>query len=79
MTYQRDPDLNPLSGRRDHIRRDDGSYSPLPIIFGVALMVAIGFFVISSLTGTDRGPNVQRSDAPNTTSVPRTTPTNPPK
>ena len=77
MTYQRDPDLNPLNGRRDYIRREDGSYSPLPIILGVALMVAIGFFVISSLT--DRGSNVQRSNAPNTTIVPRTTPANPPK
>ena len=72
MTNQRDP----VRDRNMNIRREDGSWSLMPILLGLALLLGLGYFVMNSMT-TDRGPNVQRTDAPVTTTVPRTTPTAP--
>jgi len=73
MTNQRDPERR---RPQDYIRRDDGSYSALPIMIGLALLVVLGIFLMNNL-GTDRGPSAQRTDAPVTNSTPRTTPTTP--
>ena len=72
MADQRDP----VRDRNMNIRREDGSWSLMPILLGLALLLAVGYFVMNSMT-TDRGPSVQRSEAPTSTSTPRTTPTTP--
>ena len=72
MTDQRDP----VRDRNMNIRREDGSWSLMPILLGLALLLGLGYVVMNSMT-TDRGPSVQRTDAPVTTTVPRTTPTAP--
>jgi hypothetical protein len=75
MTNQRDP-VRDRNNRNMNIRREDGSWSLMPIVLGLALLLGLGYFVMNSMT-IDRGPNVQRTDAPSTTTVPRTTPTAP--
>ena len=72
MADQRDP----VRDRNMNIRREDGSWSLMPILLGLALLLAVGYFVMNSMT-TDRGSSVQRSEAPTSTSTPRTTPTTP--
>ena len=72
MTDQRDP----VQPRNVSIRGDERSFGVMPILLGLALLLGLGYFAMNAMT-TDRDPSVQRSDAPVTSTTPRTTPTAP--
>ncbi len=61
MTNQRDPDRRP----GDFMRRDDGSWSTLPILLVVALILGGGYMIYSANwnAGTTE-PIAKRSEAP---------------
>jgi hypothetical protein len=79
MTFNRDPDRPDMRDRM-RIRRDDGSWSFLPILLGVALLLGIGIFFFGDwdnstsnpVTGTrTTGPT---TPPPATSTPPATTP-----
>ena len=73
MTYQRDPDRQRPT---DYIRRDDGSWSVLPILLGVAFVALLGYFLFSPGFNTtpDRPMIGERTETPNRTITPPTPP-----
>ncbi len=73
MAYQKDPDRQRLT---DYIRRDDGSWSVLPILLGVAFLALLGYFLFGPgfNTAPDRPMIGDRTETPNRTINPPTPP-----
>ena len=79
---QRDPTLDPRRrDRRDFIRRDEGSYSIMPIALVVAFVLVLGYlFLGNTFRTTDATRPVTSQNAPVTrTTPPAPTPTPAPK
>jgi hypothetical protein len=75
MTFNRDPD-SPMRDRM-RVRRDDGSWSALPILGVLAVVIAIGLILaIDWNATTDRpiGEPTARTAPPATSTPPATTP-----
>jgi hypothetical protein len=81
MTYQGDPNRN--TRRRDYMRRDDGSWSPLPLALAAAVLL-IGGYLLFWPTADRSAPMSRTSEQTNPTNAPgtsvnqRPTPTTPP-
>jgi|RhiMethySRZTD1v2_1073278.scaffolds.fasta_scaffold179866_2 hypothetical protein len=74
MTFNRDPDRPDMRDRM-RIRRDDGSWSFLPIVLGVALLLGIGILVFGDWdTRTDNPVTGTRTTGPTTTPPATSTP-----
>ena len=73
MTYQRDPD----GRRRYDLRREDGSYSMMPVALAVVFALLLGFILYSSMSGdrTDTpAVTTERTDRPAMPPASKTTP-----
>jgi hypothetical protein len=54
MTYQGDPD-RPRRRPQDYVRRDDGSWSVVPIVLVAALLLGLGYLLLGDWN-TETGP-----------------------
>jgi hypothetical protein len=54
MTYQGDPN-RPRRRPQDYVRRDDGSWSAMPIVLVGALLIGLGYLLLGDWN-TDTGP-----------------------
>ena len=66
MTYQRDPKRR---RPQDYVRREDGSWSLLPVMLGLLLLLGLGYFLFAADRAS--GPTTRTSQQ---TEQPRTTP-----
>ena len=74
MTFNRDPDRPDMRDRM-RIRRDDGSWSFLPILLGVAVLLGIGILFFGDWdTRTDNPVTGTRTTGPTTTPPATSTP-----
>ena len=74
MTANRDPNLNRDPNRRrpsDYVRREDGSWSFVPNLLGLALLLGLGYLVLG-------GDWDNRTNTPNATGTRTTGPTTTP-
>ena len=70
MTSQRDPNQSP----RGYIRRQDGSWSALPLVLGALAIVVVGYMLLGDRFAPERpGAGIEQT----TTTVPQTAPAQP--
>ena len=83
---QRDPTLDPRPrDRRDFIRRDDGSYSIMPIALVAAFVLVLGYLLLGNTFRTNdttrpvtsQNAPVTRAAPPASTPAPNPAPKNP--
>jgi hypothetical protein len=73
MTYQRDPDRRRPS---DYMRRDDGSWSIVPIVLGLALILGLGYLVFGADWNSQPGTGTKTTES-GPPPAPQSTPTTP--
>jgi hypothetical protein len=73
MTYQGDPN-RPRRRPQDYVRRDDGSWSVMPIVLVAALLIGLGYLLLGDWntgpTQTTDGVNRPATTPPATTTPP---------